>query len=941
MNKLIMSFFLSIIFSLGSVRSQTPCPNLVINGDFSAGNTGFTSNLNLNCNCVANSYCVSNNLQGKCILWPSLSGNGGSGNFLIVDGSTSNSQHVWSTSVHVSGGTTYEYSFWVASVYPASMQTFDLGMIIDGFNVKTVNISQQQGIWQQYSVKWSAPTSKTIQIAIRQMTGGDYRDFGIDDIGFQCCNCEANFDASLLNNCGEVQFLNYATGPGPLSWSWNFGDGNTSTLANPIHHYSQCGNYNVCLTLSGADCENTYCQTVNVNDNTRPIAKCLPGSGIVLDGNCIASLNPHEINDLSSDDCEIASLAVSPGTFNQCGFFPVILTVTDWCGNTDACTSIVQVLESIPPVFTYCPSDTIVLGTVNADGICEAAIQFISPTATDNCAPSVVLTNSFNSTGNASGTYPSGVTTVTWTAQDDCMNEAVCSYKVIVECDSCYCENFTDMFVRWDRGAPSQQLACGANAIQLGCPQPGKSFVFTGRLNCEGDKCASNAPLNWALVRLPNTIVATGSETASPIFGINILPAWYYMPGSYELRLKGYCGSEICYCVLKFNMDCPDPCPCDIQSLSDAVEKGFTSMASTNSCKGCFAPIALSDCDTVEWHIGNMTPVPVATTVGNQAFCHNFSGSGNYNITMVVTRKRADGSFCEVFTKSQKVSISCSNLPDCSNSIFENSGFNIGAIAGGLNSGGALEGWIGVWGDPHVNESDGLSLDGWTVELSGNYHETDALSLEEPVCLQKNEGFISLRAKQTNADSPNNPNRRIVIGFGAESVFSNTQNEIAIPLSVFDSTDWMEIQIPFSLNDFGQLDPCGGMGQGVLVQPVVYITNGLTSEQGGAESYSSAQIDNICSVDILGGIGDQRRSLNLQAFPNPTPGMFTVTLPGSSLIEGEYQILDLWGKIVKTEKQVPMEHEHTFDLSSMPSGIYFIRLLENGLQIWTQRLIKQ
>jgi PKD repeat protein len=49
----------------------------------------------------------------------------------------------------------------------------------------------------------------------------------------------------------------------PVSWSWNFGDGNTSTLQNPVHTYSVTGNYLVCLTIINSFSDTcTYCDTV-------------------------------------------------------------------------------------------------------------------------------------------------------------------------------------------------------------------------------------------------------------------------------------------------------------------------------------------------------------------------------------------------------------------------------------------------------------------------------------------------------------------------------------------------------------------------------------------------------------------------------------------------------------------------------------------------------
>ena len=54
-----------------------------------------------------------------------------------------------------------------------------------------------------------------------------------------------------------VQFNDTSTGS-PTSWSWNFGDGSTSTLQNPSHEYTSPGTYTVSLTVTngaGSDME--------------------------------------------------------------------------------------------------------------------------------------------------------------------------------------------------------------------------------------------------------------------------------------------------------------------------------------------------------------------------------------------------------------------------------------------------------------------------------------------------------------------------------------------------------------------------------------------------------------------------------------------------------------------------------------------------------------
>jgi PKD repeat protein len=69
------------------------------------------------------------------------------------------------------------------------------------------------------------------------------------------------FSATPLSGSSPltVQFSDLSTGS-PASWSWNFGDGNTSTLENPSNIYSGDGTYTVTLTETNAIGSNTTTQ---------------------------------------------------------------------------------------------------------------------------------------------------------------------------------------------------------------------------------------------------------------------------------------------------------------------------------------------------------------------------------------------------------------------------------------------------------------------------------------------------------------------------------------------------------------------------------------------------------------------------------------------------------------------------------------------------------
>jgi PKD repeat protein len=59
----------------------------------------------------------------------------------------------------------------------------------------------------------------------------------------------------------------------PTSWSWDFGDGNTSTVQNPLHTYATAGNYTVSLTAtSTTGGSNTAIRVRYITVNNAPVA---------------------------------------------------------------------------------------------------------------------------------------------------------------------------------------------------------------------------------------------------------------------------------------------------------------------------------------------------------------------------------------------------------------------------------------------------------------------------------------------------------------------------------------------------------------------------------------------------------------------------------------------------------------------------------------------
>lgn len=62
----------------------------------------------------------------------------------------------------------------------------------------------------------------------------------------------ASFSSSVSQGCSPLNVLFTNTSTNAVSYLWNFGNGNTSTLQNPSNVYSQAGNYTATLTVTSA-----------------------------------------------------------------------------------------------------------------------------------------------------------------------------------------------------------------------------------------------------------------------------------------------------------------------------------------------------------------------------------------------------------------------------------------------------------------------------------------------------------------------------------------------------------------------------------------------------------------------------------------------------------------------------------------------------------------
>ncbi|MDX8339541.1 PKD domain-containing protein [Draconibacterium sp. IB214405] len=101
---------------------------------------------------------------------------------------------------------------------------------------------------------------------------------------------------TVIDEGEEVVFSDLSTNS-PLSWKWEFGDGETSTIQNPSHIYSTAGIYSVKLTATnnfGSDSNVKY-DFIEVLSNTTPILSVSPTS---LDFDTVSTQKYISINNI-------------------------------------------------------------------------------------------------------------------------------------------------------------------------------------------------------------------------------------------------------------------------------------------------------------------------------------------------------------------------------------------------------------------------------------------------------------------------------------------------------------------------------------------------------------------------------------------------------------------------------------------------------------------
>jgi gliding motility-associated-like protein len=265
--------------------------NLVINGDFSQGYTGWTHDPAYTVFTPCNScYSVPgriyaganpNNFNHAFSNQPDHSATSDS-RFLMVDGICQTGINLWSQSnIPIVPNTNYFFSVWITSLdntFPYGTLRFDINGSPLGTTISAPGIP---GTWVKFTAFWNSgpnpPTSVTISIQNTTTTGCDTAvDFGVDDISFSP-GCEFGTPGPLPNLGADFsictktvpfninpQFNAATAASNNVRYTWyKNGIAQDTGFGSPFYNYAvtSAGTYAVCVD-SGGSCPRTDILTI-------------------------------------------------------------------------------------------------------------------------------------------------------------------------------------------------------------------------------------------------------------------------------------------------------------------------------------------------------------------------------------------------------------------------------------------------------------------------------------------------------------------------------------------------------------------------------------------------------------------------------------------------------------------------------------------------------
>lgn len=293
MKKLIKSFsFLFLITSFSSLNVSAQ--NLIVNGDFTAGNTGFTSSYSNMSNGNPSGDYSSYGIVANPKVWYTLfdactDHTTGTGRMMVADGSNVTNTKLWEQTITVVPGKTYLLSYYLQSLgvaFPAKIE-----IVINGISLGSpITAPATTCSWVQKSYSWNAGVFNSAVITIYDReTAGIGNDFAIDDLSFTAVSSSLAVTSPvyLCQNSPAVPLEATPSSGGTLNWYGTNATGGTASSTAPVPSTAAVGStsYYLSETVGGVESTRSKIDVIVVADNGSKILllRCDPTQIAVAD----------------------------------------------------------------------------------------------------------------------------------------------------------------------------------------------------------------------------------------------------------------------------------------------------------------------------------------------------------------------------------------------------------------------------------------------------------------------------------------------------------------------------------------------------------------------------------------------------------------------------------------------------------------------------------
>jgi gliding motility-associated-like protein len=295
--------------------------NLVANGDFEQGNTGFTSDYgpgtggNFGLLTNPGTYAINTSPSNVHNNFFSCSDQtSGTGNMMIVNGSNIVNTNVWCQTITVNPNTNYVFSAWATSLENTNFANVStLHFLVDGIQIgPNFSPSFTACDWQQFSTNWLSGSSSSIQICIESDVISGNNDYALDDIFFTpFCNSTDSIDITVnpipspglgpnLEICQGASTLIDATSSG-ANYLWQDGTTTSSTFTA-----QNAGLYWVDVTINNCTGRDSINLSVNPVFNQTATASICDGDSAFLANAWQASAGVYTDNFNTVNGCDSA-----------------------------------------------------------------------------------------------------------------------------------------------------------------------------------------------------------------------------------------------------------------------------------------------------------------------------------------------------------------------------------------------------------------------------------------------------------------------------------------------------------------------------------------------------------------------------------------------------------------------------------------------------------